>query len=365
MEKIGERRSIVAATLDVNDEGLLSTAVDCGVGGGLVVVCDDWCPWWWCSLYFLLGRFLQWLIEDQDSSDAQYHTLYALSLARSALESMESENSVQQADTRSLTDSNIYSVLSNTLPENHVRERLQIFLHSSDLYDAEDVLELIEGSELWLEKRCVSADSVYWFSNPLSQAILYRKLGQETLVLQILALKLEDSEAAEQYCAELGRSDAYTQLLDMYLYPQNGKEPMLKAAVRLLHNHGESLDPLQVLERLSPDMPLQLASETILRMVRARLHHHLQGKIVHSLSRAVDVDGRLARLEERSRFVQINDESLCDSCHARLGTKLFAMYPDDTIACYKCFRRRGESTSVNGHSFTNDILIKPGWLVSR
>lgn len=34
----------------------------------------------------------------------------------------------------------------------------------------------------------------------------------------------------------------------MYLDPQNGKEPMFKAAVRLLHNHGETLDPLQVLE---------------------------------------------------------------------------------------------------------------------
>lgn len=56
---------------------------------------------------------------------------------------------------------------------------------------------------------------------------------------------------------------------------------------------------------------------------------------MHNLSRAVDVDARLARLEERTRHVQINDESLCDSCHARLGTKLFAMYPDDSIVCYK------------------------------
>lgn len=58
-------------------------------------------------------------------------------------------------------------------------------------------------------------------------------------------------------------------------------------------------------------------------------------QIVHNISRALDVDSRLARLEERSRHMQINDESLCDSCHARLGTKLFAMYPDDTIVCYK------------------------------
>lgn len=58
-------------------------------------------------------------------------------------------------------------------------------------------------------------------------------------------------------------------------------------------------------------------------------------QIVHNLSRATDVDASLGRLEERSRHVQINEESLCDSCHARLGTKLFAMYPDDTIVCYK------------------------------
>lgn len=58
-------------------------------------------------------------------------------------------------------------------------------------------------------------------------------------------------------------------------------------------------------------------------------------QIVHNLSRATDVDASLGRLEERSRHVQINEESICDSCHARLGTKLFAMYPDDTIVCYK------------------------------
>lgn len=41
----------------------------------------------------------------------------------------------------------------------------------------------------------------------------------------------------------------------MYLDPQNGKEPMFTAAVRLLHNHGESLDPLQVLEVFDQDFP--------------------------------------------------------------------------------------------------------------
>ncbi|GAB2262656.1 hypothetical protein Droror1_Dr00003653 [Drosera rotundifolia] len=295
----------------------------------------------------LLQRYLQWLIEDQGSNDSQLHTLYALSLAKSAIETLEPERATERLNNGALVEK-YHGYEPGMSFEGPIRERLQIFLHSSDLYEPEEVLDLIEGSELWMEK-----------------AILFRKLGQETLVLQILALKLEDSEAAEQYCAELGRPDAYMQLLDMYLDPQNGKEPMFKSAVRLLHNHGESLDPLQVLERLSPNMPLQLASETILRMLRARLHHHRQGQIVHNISRAVDVDVRLARLEERARHVQISDESLCDSCHARLGTKLFAMYPDDSIVCYKCFRRQGESTSFTGRDFKVDIMFKPGWLVSR
>ncbi|EFH66797.1 hypothetical protein ARALYDRAFT_472531 [Arabidopsis lyrata subsp. lyrata] len=280
----------------------------------------------------IIQRYFQWLIEERDYTDPQLHTSYALSLAKSALECVEVQNGIPEADAggREAHDCNVGSI---SLLESDVRERLQTFLQSSDLYDPEEILELIEGSELWLEK-----------------AILYRRIGQETLVLQILAL-----------------------LLDMYLDPQNGKEPMFKAAVRLLHNHGASLDPLQVLEscimsnlqKLSPDMPLKLASDTILRMLRARVHHHRQGQIVHNISRALDVDSRLARLEERSRHMQINDESLCDSCYARLGTKLFAMYPDDTIVCYKCYRRLGESKSVTGRDFKRDVLIKPGWLVNR
>lgn len=35
-----------------------------------------------------------------------------------------------------------------------------------------------------------------------------------------------------------------------------------------------------LMQKLSPDMPLQLASETLLRMFRARVHHHRQGQVL-------------------------------------------------------------------------------------
>lgn len=293
-------------------------------------------------------RYLQWLVEDQDSIDMQLHTLYALSLARSVIELVERDSRQDIQLTEKSNEMDASDIANKDAHRYHVRERLQLFLQASDLYDPEVVLKVVEGSQLWLEK-----------------AILYRKMGLEELVLEILALKLEDCDAAEQYCAEIGRNDAYMQLLDMYLDPQNGKEPMFKAAVRLLHNHGESLDPLQLLEKLSPRMSLQLASDILLRILKARVHHHHQGQIVHNLSSAISLDTQLERLEERSRNVQINDESICDSCHARLGTKLFAMYPDDSIVCYKCYRRLGESTSARGRNFKENPIIKPGWLVTR
>ncbi|KAK3141003.1 hypothetical protein QOZ80_5AG0408810 [Eleusine coracana subsp. coracana] len=285
-------------------------------------------------------RYLQWLIEDQSCDDSHYHTSYALLLAQSAMKAVHMEAKYGGKDDKEI-DSDVQFIYS-------LRDRLQLFLQASDLYDPEEVLDVIAESELWLEK-----------------AILYRKMGQENIVLQILALKLEDSEAAEQYCAEIGRDDAYIQLLGLYLDPQNGKEPMFTAAVRLLHNHGKSLDPLQVLERLSPDMPLQLASDTILRMLRARVHHHRQGQIVHNLSRATNLDARLTRLEERSRNVQLTDESICDSCRARLGTKLFVMYPDDSVVCYRCYRNQGDSSPGRGQSSRKNVIFKQSWLVSR
>jgi hypothetical protein len=38
------------------------------------------------------------------------------------------------------------------------------------------------------------------------------------------------------------------------------------------------------MQKLSPDMPLQLASETLLRMFRARVHHHRQGQVLSHFS---------------------------------------------------------------------------------
>ena len=55
----------------------------------------------------------------------------------------------------------------------------------------------------------------------------------------------------------------------------------LCAVIILLHSSflGKRIWTIMLCQRLSPDMPLQLASDTILRMLRARVHHHRQGQV--------------------------------------------------------------------------------------
>ncbi|KAH7299277.1 hypothetical protein KP509_24G003400 [Ceratopteris richardii] len=281
---------------------------------------------------YVRQRYLEWLIQEKAEENSHYHTMLAVSLAKSAMESLVNDSAIGD-----MNDARMLSNDSSSKGSN--RQRLRAFLESSDKYDPTTVLALILDSDFWRE-----------------QAILHRKLGDEIRVFQILALKLGDIEAAEQYCMELGRPDAYMRLLNMYLKPSDGREPMYGAAVHLLELHGTSLDRLQVLEALSLDMPLQLAYETIARMFRSGVHKHRQGQISKHLMRAENFEARLSRLEQRSRHVSITDETFCGSCLTKFGTKLFAFYPNDSAVCYKCFRNSGSTVDpVTGCNFEKGV----------
>lgn len=79
--------------------------------------------------------------------------MYALSLAKSALEAFEAETTSQNLDLGKM-EKNISDAGAHSNFQSPIREILQMFLQSSDLYDPEEVLDLIEGSEFWLEKVC-------------------------------------------------------------------------------------------------------------------------------------------------------------------------------------------------------------------
>jgi hypothetical protein len=67
---------------------------------------------------------------------------------------------------------------------------------------------------------------------------------------------------------------------------------------------------------------------------------------VRQLVRKENLEARTARVEERSRNVCITADSTCGSCGARIGTKLFALYPDESVFCYKV---RCSMVGIYGH----------------
>ena len=58
-------------------------------------------------------------------------------------------------------------------------------------------------------------------------------------------------------------------------------------------------------------------------------------QIVKHLNRHNNLEARVDRVEERSRQVCITTDTICGRCRARIGTKLFVLFPDDSIVCYK------------------------------
>ncbi|CAL5425759.1 unnamed protein product [Camellia sinensis] len=62
-------------------------------------------------------EYLQWLIEDQDSEDSQFHTTYALLLAKSAF---EIESTSQNSEAGNLDETNM------SMFQSPIRERLHI-----------------------------------------------------------------------------------------------------------------------------------------------------------------------------------------------------------------------------------------------
>ena len=46
-----------------------------------------------------------------------------------------------------------------------------------------------------------------------------------------------------------------------------------------------------------------------------------------------------ALLQLLSRRVVTTEERACGMCHMRIGNKIFAVYPDSTLVCYRCYKK--------------------------
>lgn len=126
---------------------------------------------------FMFLRYLQWLVQENGPDAALYHTELALSLAKAALDSLPPSLEGLDHDEKDLEPKfspiNDHS-LTRRPSMNHdvVRGMLQTFLAASDEYEADEVLALIQGSELWREQ---VSSYFNWMSTRLSVLVLATK----------------------------------------------------------------------------------------------------------------------------------------------------------------------------------------------
>lgn len=103
-------------------------------------------------------RYLQWLVQENGPDAALYHTELALSLAKAVLDSLPPSSEGLDHDGHDMKEPKSSPLNDHSLTRrpsmNHdvVRGMLQNFLAASDEYEADEVLSLIQGSELWREQ---------------------------------------------------------------------------------------------------------------------------------------------------------------------------------------------------------------------
>ena len=57
-----------------------------------------------------------------------------------------------------------------------------------------------------------------------------------------------------------------------------------------------------------------------------------------------------------SKRVVVEDERACRVCHTRIGNKMFAVYPNGVLVCYKCFSKHDPHICpLTGTSFDSPI----------
>jgi len=200
------------------------------------------------------------------------------------------------------------------------------------------VLRTLRGTRLWLE-----------------QVLVNQKIGDHKEALHLLTFTMRDKERAVRYCEELGTQEGYLTLLDMLL---SQDPPLYADAVRLLGSKGAALNPLRVLEALSDEMPMQAAYSPLVRMLRDRMHRKRAGQVVKGLTRSHSLAVAQDRVVSLAEHIEMTGDRACRVCNVRIGTKVFGLYPNGVLVCYRCMMRNGKDAQhicpVTGRDFSKE-----------
>eukprot|EP01112_Ceratiomyxa_fruticulosa_P013612 TRINITY_DN3831_c0_g1_i1.p1 TRINITY_DN3831_c0_g1~~TRINITY_DN3831_c0_g1_i1.p1 ORF type:complete len:240 (+),score=42.88 TRINITY_DN3831_c0_g1_i1:372-1091(+) len=206
------------------------------------------------------------------------------------------------------------------------RKKLLTFLEQSQYYNPERMLSRFPFDDLYEER-----------------AVLLSRIGQHEQALSLYAHKLKNFEMAEEYCnrhysqdKEESR-DVYLALLRVYL---SSPEPMIQPAMALLSKHYQRIDTPKALSLLPPHIPIAKLHPFFEAVLRDTTKVRRNNQVVKNLLKSENLQIREQLISARSRVVKVTDDRMCPVCNRRLGSSVFACYPNGTVVHFMCLQNQ-------------------------
>jgi len=207
------------------------------------------------------------------------------------------------------------------------REKLLSFLSSSSVYTPEKMLSRFPQDGFYEER-----------------AILCSKVDRHEEALLIYAHKIKNFEKAEQYCKDNYNPDnehartVYLSLLRVYLQPGEGEEPMLEPALSLLTRYYGCMDTSKALSMLPPDLSVAHLQKFLKAVLRENTNKRRNSQVVHHLVKSENLQLHEQLIHAQSKVIRVSSDRNCPVCRKRLGTTVFACYPNDVVVHLKCHK---------------------------
>ena len=289
--------------------------------------------------------FLRNLIWTKNETNSAFHTklvfLYMSSISslednvqtleQKIVELQEQEKSAEVGSDLTVAEAGLQSLLLQR-KEMLVRSKTELleFLELSNYYNASELLRSLPDDSFLEEK-----------------AIILSKLGEDLAALEIIAHRLGNRNMAESYCQRVwdsGRNRSiFLHLIKTYLFPPDhstlSREECIQLAIRVLTDHMDKVDVVEVLRLLPDDVTLNDLVESM-ETVMTKLEETRRSTLMLSqlaTVRRLDVGEEYTNL--RNLSFENTATTYCPVCRRAIGESVFTCFPDGTMLHAACARQ--------------------------
>lgn len=251
-----------------------------------------------------------------------------------------------------------------------LRRKLLDFLEISDNYSINHLPDLLQNEGLCEER-----------------AIVLGKIGQHEEALGIFIYVLNNSKRAEEYCMSVYKKklpnsqDIFLLLLKTYIHGPNNltsnelrRKMSISSAsqltgdrsldnniqfsskiVRLLHDHGDKIDPLKAITELPNEFNLVSLRNYLDKTFKFKSQETHEREMFRQLVMAKFYQVQRSWIDiQLANKIVIDETTICQVCNKKMGNSSFVRFPNLDLVHYRCKDRYGRVVKATLPSF-NEI----------